>query len=91
VAIRSMLSSGSWARRVKASVLCRVMRSFRYILTRLSLALTLVVFRWGALGSKKIQGFTARAFDFEGSIPAAPPIQDSETSEEVQKPASRKA
>jgi hypothetical protein len=35
-----------------------------------SLALTLAVFRWGALGSQKIQGFTARAFDLEGLVNA---------------------
>jgi hypothetical protein len=35
-----------------------------------SLALTLAVFRWGALGSQKIQGFTARTFDLEGLINA---------------------
>lgn len=34
------------------------------------MASTLAVFRWGALGSQKIQGFTARAFDLEGLINA---------------------
>jgi hypothetical protein len=35
-----------------------------------SLALTLAVFGRGALGSQKIQGFTARAFDLQRLVNA---------------------